>query len=319
MYYTVNQLVIVFSFLLSGLLCSNCRKDSLDAQLQAANVTMDFERSVEPFQHMPDRPVDALAENNGCLNPVAWNQYYNFNVCIASTCDISDYAIERSDRFARKGNSSVRFFLKPTPLDKWPLGEASHRAELGPSDNAPFNRFPSAGEERWYAMSVLFPEDFVFAPKNLESDLRFSIAQWQHGTFGPPTVALEVYGNKIAVARSEGISTESDWIEPTFISGIQKGKWMDIVLQVKWDRIGGLIKIWINGDLKYEKNEIQTIYNDVANGGGFKIGLYYWRWQYQESVKNSLDAGIDHREIFIDEVREYIGQEGYPVVSITSK
>ena len=315
MYFSANPLIIGFGLFVSGLLCSNCQKDPALAPVQIAPVYLDFERSVEPFQSMPSRSVDPNAENNGCLNPVAWNQYYDFNVCIASTCELSDYAIERSDAYARMGNSSVRFFLKPTPLDKWPLGEASHRAELGPRYNAPVNRYPSVGQERWYGMSILFPKDFVFAPQSLESELRFSFAQWQHGTAGPPTVALEVYGDKIMLARSGGNSMDSEWIEPELLTKIKKGEWIDIVLQVKWSKEDGLIKVWVDDKLVYQEDALQTVYQNLEVGGGYKIGLYYWRWQYQESVKKSLDSGIDHREVFIDEVKEYIGKDGYQVVA----
>ncbi|MCB0687113.1 MAG: polysaccharide lyase [Saprospiraceae bacterium] len=264
---------------------------------------------------MPSRPVNSEAINNGCLNPVAWNQYYNFNVCIASTCEVSDYAIERSDRYARQGNSSIRFFLKPTPLDKWPLGEATHRAELGPRYEAPINRYPKEGEERWYGMSVLMPEDFVFAPPNLENELRFSIAQWQHGSEGSPALALEVYGNKLAIARSVGESVNSTWVEPQFIGEITPGKWIDLIIQVKWAKKDGIIRAWYNGKKTYDHKDIQTVYENLSVGGGLKLGIYYWRWRDKDSVRQSLENGINNREIFIDEVREFIGPEGKLVVT----
>lgn len=315
MYFTTNHLFFSLAVVFSGLLCSNCRKDTLVDQVQPANMYLDFERSVEPFQHMPSRPVDPNAKNNGCLNPVAWNQFYDFNVCIASTCEVSDYAIERSDKYARDGDASIRFFLKPTPLAKWPLGEASHRAELGPRYNAPLNRYPLVGQERWYGMSILFPEDFVFAPSNLKSDLRFSIAQWQHGSEGSPIFALEVYGDQIAVARHRGESTNSQWIEPEFIGQIRRGKWLDLVVQIKWSKQDGSIRVWVDGDKKYDHSNIQTVYSNLDNGGGWKLGIYYWRWLEKQNVISSFDNGIEHREIFIDEVREYLGADGLPVVT----
>lgn len=62
-------------------------------------------------------------------------------------------------------------------------------------------------------------------------------------------------------------------------------------------------------------NNIQTIYNNINNGGGYKIGLYYWRWKEKQSVQNSLNAGINYREIFVDEVKEYHGTNGYSIVA----
>lgn len=319
MHFSQGRYYVISGLLVSAFLLFNCKKDVIIEPNKVPHLFMDFERSTEPFQIMPERPADSLARSNGCLPGIAWNQYYKFNVCIATTCEISDFAIERSDKYARDGISSLRFFLKPTPFDKWPLGEASHRAELSPSSTSPFKRYPVQNEERWYGMSILFPEDFVFAPEHLESDLRFSIAQWQHGTEGSPIFALEVYGDKIAVARSKGESHSPVWIPPEFITEIKKGTWIDLVAQVKWHKEEGTVNVWVNGEHQYENSGIQTIYENLTVGGGFKIGLYYWRWQSRESVSNTFDSGIFHREIFIDEVREYLGGDGATAVTPGNK
>jgi hypothetical protein len=279
------------------------------------HVYMGFEKSFEPFQQMRSRAVDLSANNNGCLDDVAWNEYYVYDVCVATTCDLSDFAIERTTEQARTDKHSLRFLLKPTPLDKWPIGEATHRAELRPNSLSPVNRYPQDDEERWYGFSVFFPDDFVIVPTALASDLRFSIAQWQHGSEGSPAVALEVYGNKIAVARAEGTSLETEWVDPEFVATVTPGEWLDLVIQIKWSRQHGKIALWANGKPTYEREGVQTMYRDLSVGGGFKVGLYYWRWQYQKSVQDALDIGITQREIFIDEIREYLGSEGYSAVA----
>jgi hypothetical protein len=277
---------------------------------------MDFESPVEPFRQMPNRPVNVADTGNGCLEGVSWNEYYVFNVCLATTCDVEDYAIERTTKQARAGDHSVRFMLKPTPLDKWPLGEATHRAELSPTSTSPIRRYPTEGEERWYGMSVFFPNDFVFAPDSLENDLRFIIAQWQHGSEGSPIFAFEIYGDKIAVAtaKKSGVSTNTSWVPPQFIAHIEKGQWIDLVVQIKWAKEDGMVKVWVDGQEKYQHLAMQTIYDDLSRGGGFKVGLYYWRWKYKASVEASYNAGISKREIFIDEVREYLGTDGFSAV-----
>jgi hypothetical protein len=310
-----NPILLLAGFLLYACFMAGCHKDVATQPEVDPDIYLDFEQAAEPFEHMPERSVDPDAHSNGCLSGVTWNHYYRFDVCIATTCEVTDYAIERSNQVARSGNFSLRFYLKPTQTDKWPLGEATHRAELGPHPGSPVERYPRQGEERWYGMSIFFPEDFVFAPAGMENELRFSIAQWQHGSFGSPAVALEVHGDKIALARSSGLSTQSDWIPPEFISRIQKGVWMDLVLQINWDKENGLINVWVDGQHRYEKKGIQTMYWNLDVGGGYKIGLYYWRWQYRESVVKSLQAGINYREIFIDEVREYLGEDGLSAVT----
>ena len=285
-------------------------------ELPEVDMYMGFEDALEPFQILPARPVDPSDQGNGCMPGIPWNSYYVYNVCLAPTTETSDFAIERQSNFARFGEHSARFFLRPTSIDMWPLGEATHRAELRPNSSAPFDRYPQEGQVRWYGMSVLFPEDFVFSPEPLSNDLRFMIAQWQHGTEGSPIFAFEVHGDRLALSRSKGISTASDWIPPIFIAEIQRGQWMDLIVQVKWSKDIGSLKIWVNEGLVYEQENIQTIYHNLDVGGGFKIGIYYWRWKEKESVERSLGAGITDREIYIDEVREYLGDiNGYKVVA----
>jgi len=283
-----------------------------------ANIYMGFESSAEPMQQMADREPDPTGAGNGCGEGESWNSFYKYNVCVATTCPLSDMALERSSQYARKGSTSLRCYLKPTPLNNWPNGsggEATHRAELAPHHNSPIPRYPLEGEEMWYGISYFFPNDFVFAPQNIANDIRFIIAQWQHGSPGSPVIALEVMGDKVVLQRQTGQSENSNWVDPVEIGTIKKGKWMDFVIRVKWNKSGGKIQIWVNDLLSYDMQNVQTIYSNLNNGGGFKIGLYYWRWKEQSSVQNSLDAGIAYREIFIDEVREYHGVDGYAAVS----
>ncbi|MCB0688713.1 MAG: polysaccharide lyase, partial [Saprospiraceae bacterium] len=238
------------------------------------------------------------------------------DVCISPTVEVTDYAIERSTAQQRSGSYSLRYYLKPTPISKWPSsGEATHRAELGPKYNSPVSHYPAEGEEVWYGFSYYFPSDFVFAPQNIENDVRFSIAQWQHGSPGSSIIALEVIGDKIMMQRQTGYSTSSNWLTPDTITAITLGQWMDVILRVKWSKQGGILQCWINGQLKLDLNNVQTIYTDLSNGGGLKPGIYYWRWKDQQSVQNSLNAGINYREIFMDEIRQYKGANGYSSVA----
>ncbi len=277
---------------------------------------MSFEDEKEPFQVLSDRPTDPSDASNGCLPGIPWNAYYLYNVCLAPTAEMSDFAIERSSTYFRKGSHSARFFLKATTLDRWPIGQATHRAELRPNPRAPFQRYPKEGEVRWYGMSVFFPNDFIPVPSSLRSELRFMIAQWQHGSEGSPIFALEVHGSHLAVSRSKGVSTDSQWIPPEFISEISQGRWMDLIAQVKWSKQSGFVKVWVDDVIRYEQEGIQTIYHNLDIGGGFKFGIYHWRWKDKVSVERSIQAGIDHREVFIDEVKEYIGEaDGYELVA----
>ncbi len=280
-----------------------------------ANIDMDFESSSEPNEVEPYRAPDPNDNGNGCMDGASWNEYYKFNVCIAPASEFSDFAIERSNTYSRTGNYSTRFYLKPSNPNVWPIGEPNHRAELAPHHNSPIDRYPVEGEEMWYGISYFFPTNFVFAPESIMNDVRFIIAQWQHGSPGSPLIALEVMGDEIVLQRQGGNSTSPTWYDPVSVGTIQRGQWMDMTVQVKWSKTGGLVNIWLGGQLVYTMNNIQTIYNNINNGGGYKIGLYYWRWKEKQSVQNSLNAGINYREIFVDEVKEYHGTNGYSVVA----
>lgn len=290
----------------------------LDVQMDGGNtasppdIYMGFEDSSEPLEPPFYRPANPNGTGNGCLETTTWNSYYVRDVCISPTVDVNHYAIERSTQQKRSGSYSLRFYLKPTPLNQWPsAGEASHRAELGPKYNSPVSHYPSEGEEVWYGMSYFFPADFVFAPENIENDIRFIIGQWQHGSPGSAILALEVIGDEIMLQRQTGNSTSSNWVTPDTITTITRGQWLDMVFRVKWSRTGGIVQCWVNGQQMLNLTNIQTIYNNLSNGGGLKPGIYYWRWKDQQSVQQTLNAGITHREIFFDELRQYKGTEGY--------
>lgn len=276
----------------------------------APDIWMGFESNEEPYETVPYRAPDPNDSGNGCLDATTWNTWYVRDVCVAPTCELDHFAIERSTLVSRSGQHSLRFYLQPTPPALWPQGEATHRAELSPKYNSPVN-YPVEGEEVWYGLSCYFPNDFVFAPQNIEEDIRFAIAQWQHGSPGSSIVALEVIGNHMMVQRQTGSSENSTWVTPTSITTIQPGQWMDLVIRIKWSKTSGLIHCWVNGQLALSLDNIQTIYNNLSVGGGFKMGIYYWRWKELQSVQNTLNAGITHREIFLDEIRQYKGIDGY--------
>ena len=294
-------------------LISSCQDDSIPINNDDPDLLMNFE--VEPQNTMPTRITDPNGNRNGCLREVSFNSDYNYQICSAPGCPVEDVIIEQSNEVARTGDNSLRFFMKPSSLNDWPGDDANHRAELGPDYDSSIKPFPGEGEERWYAMSIFFPEAFVFAPEPIESDIRFAFAQWQHGSAGAPVIALEVYGDQIALTRQEGESTKSKWVGAEMLTTIQKGEWIDLVLQVKWSKSKGRLKIWANGEEVFNRTSMQTMYANLDRGGAFKFGIYYWRWKRVEDVTKSLNAGIENREIFIDEVCQYKGGNGFSVVA----
>ena len=139
---------IWFSFLLGLLVLATFTQCSKEMEEEAIwdggpHLSMGFEDPNEPFELIPNREVNASDTANGCLPSYLWNDQYVYNVCVSPTRELSDFSIGRSFQHARMGLSSLRFFLRPTPVADWPLGEATHRAVLG------YDRVVRAAFEEW--------------------------------------------------------------------------------------------------------------------------------------------------------------------------
>jgi len=305
--YELNGGVFTFSGLLNVM-------DQFGQDIPPADIVMGFESAAEPVEDYVSM-LPSRNSSNGCLEGRSWNDYYAWDVCVAQNAPISDFAIQRSSAQKRSGSHSLRFYLKSSDPSNWPSGEATHRAELSPNAGSPIDRYPDQGDEVWYGMSVYFPNDFVFSPGGIAEETRFIIAQWQHGSPGSAMISLEIIGDQIMLSRKGGSSGNPTWNEPDPLVTIQKGQWIDLVLRVDWRRTNGATEIWANGVKKYSNTSMQTVYNDVPVGGGFKYGIYYWRWKEKQSVIDSRAAGIVSREIFMDQIKEYKGTNGYNVVA----
>lgn len=57
------------------------------------------------------------------------------------------------------------------------------------------------------------------------------------------------------------------------------------------------------------------MYTDLSVGGSLKVGIYHFNWQ--EAANIALDTGVSAttREVYMDEIRQYTGSNGYNIVS----
>lgn len=176
-----------------------------------------------------------------------------------------------------------------------------------------------AGADRWYALSVFIPKDWVPDP------LRVIVAQWHEQpdfdlgeTWRVPPLYLSVLGSRWnAESRFDirPVSTDSLNARPPYggttkydLGAVQTGVWTDWVLHVKWSFKGdGLLNIWRNGTQVVDQAGPNT-YNDEA-GNYFKTGIY------QPDYLLATRPVMAVKTLYIDEVREATGTATYADVA----
>lgn len=275
-----------------------------------------FENASEPFEAIPQRAANGTLDN-GCFSSTDWDAagVLITQVCVAQSVESAyNYDLSRSSTYSRNPNgNSLRSFLRATQPDSFPDpgGSGTHRAELRLED------FPSPGDEVWYGLSYYFPSDYVFSPSGGtdENNTRYIISQWQHGTAGSPAMALEVFSDSIGIDRKIGTSNGG---ETTIRNGVRlvkitKGQWMDFIIKVKWSKTKGEVVIWYNDEPVYADYD-QNVYTDLSVGGSLKVGIYHFNWLDEALIAIDNAGGVTTREVFIDEIKQYTGTDGYYVV-----
>ena len=112
--------------------------------------------------------------------------------------------------------------------------------------------FESAGAERYYAWSTLFPTDY---PTAASSDWQV-FTQWHHtGNFGgSPPLEFDLGSNQIMLL-ADGATTL--WSAPLVL-----GVWHDFIFHVKFspDAAVGFVEVWLDGKQALAKTYRRTMY-----------------------------------------------------------
>lgn len=151
-----------------------------------------------------------------------------------------------------------------------PGHETAARFEIRPGDTAASGnrteaRAPSAadvkeGDERWYQFSLKFDQNFQNPTGGW-----FIVMQWHAGSGSPPLcVQVDKSGNLVLSNNTTNKSTP--------IGPIQKGKWVDYVLHVKFS--GGanaIAESWVNGQ---KSAGIHKEPNMSSGSNYLKMGIY---------------------------------------------
>lgn len=175
------------------------------------------------------------------------------------------------DTVARNGSCSAYHAIS--------YGDQTYRSESYDWDNAPV-----IGEE-WYGISIYLPGDY-------ETDIQSEIVLQWHGRQDPwetgrcpPLALLTANGQWQVIYRSDpfAVSMDTRGLQVTYESlGSYQDDletWVDWVYYVKWDYRGnGALKIWKNGMIVMDLDQIAIGYNDLV-GCYIKFGLYKWDWK----------------------------------------
>lgn len=163
----------------------------------------------------------------------------------------------------RLGKRAARFEVRPgdTVNPKWG-GELAQVLETTEEE---------AGQESWWAWSVLFPEDFP------TTSGWCVFAEWHQTGLpnvpqGPAPINFDCSddGYRLIVRGGD----EPDWEQRVFpLPQLERGQWHDFLFHVRWSPDpDGVVQLWIDGEEAIPRTTLRTSYR--GQGLYLKAGLY---------------------------------------------
>jgi hypothetical protein len=140
------------------------------------------------------------------------------------------------------------------------------------------------GNDEWWAMSMLFPDDYVFPPSGVQTLMDF------HGSLSTGSQNMGIQAAAGTGLRIRGYGGAIDANQYTAIvpdpygasKNVVKNRWYDFVFHVKWSPNGdGLVEGWINGK-KFMAHTGPNLYNDATCY--LKLANYHTAWGQSTSV-----------------------------------
>ena len=185
-----------------------------------------------------------------------------------------NYSIQSMPEPLGPGETSLRFELRKGEHYSDLFGKTSFRSEVNARD------FPPIGSARWYAFSLLIPDDFPI------EDNRLVLAQW-HGAdkkyLGEarrsPSMAFRYSKGSLCITIRHGadriVRNAQAVLSKTLFQANQfpQNAWNDFIIQARWScKSDGFANIWWNGR-QVVRYSGPLGYNDDF-GPYFKFGLY---------------------------------------------
>ena len=165
---------------------------------------------------------------------------------------------------ARSGSRGVRLHTEPGDSNVRGSGHWERDDLMKPPDPSYCNE----GQEEWWAVSVMFPSDFVFPP-GPEAGIIFDFHQ--SGPTGQANYEIQTIPGIGLRARGHGGSNVNggrfDALIPDpygAVANVTRNAWYDFVFHVRWSSgNAGLVEGWLNGR-KYQSYSGPTLYTGMS-------------------------------------------------------
>lgn len=150
----------------------------------------------------------------------------------------------------------LRYILRKTDPDV----SSSKRSEVETNNDA------SETSERWYGLRYWFEKyDVDDAPE--------SIFQFHDQDGSTPPLSIQVNNGRLRLMQSFSDTGNT----PYDMGPLTTGKWVNIVLHVRWTTAKtGIIEVWVDGNKLVTKTGIKT---NSKGGSYLKVGINKWSWQ----------------------------------------
>ncbi len=212
-------------------------------------------------------------------------------------------SIECNPNQVIKEENRLKFVLNPispSPAD-WCSNDFNIRSEIR---TMPWEINSPAGTEEWFGWSYGFGENY-----SIDKENPWAFFQVHDGTIGiSPLISFWIMnengpggGNAGEIHVVNTTSGTNNYATTGIIP--EAGKKYNIVVHVIWgDESKGLLEVWIDGSVVYNK-KIRTIRTNNPVGGNAKFGIYKWPWANDANVQKSLEQGIESLETYMGPLR----------------
>ena len=161
------------------------------------------------------------------------------------------------------------------------------------------NEDSAVGDEDWYAWSLFIPNN---SPDISPAFL--SLGQFKEHNVKAPLIQFFLGLRNKEYIEHIAAKINCYWErERTFTlidEDKMRGKWVDLVMFIRWsDEDDGLVKIWVNDELKVSFRGRQAAGN--FNGIHIKYGLYRNK---VDQYKDTHGVGVPTQVVYFDEVRK---------------
>ena len=205
-----------------------------------------------------------------------------------------------------RGSRGVRLHTEPGDANVHGSGNWERNDILKPADSSYCNE----GQEEWWAVSVMFPSDYVFPP-GPEAGI---ILDFHHnGSGGQANYEIQTIPNIGLRARGYGGASRDegkfDALIPDpygAVNNVTRNVWYDFVFHVRWSsNANGVMEGWVNG-VKFQSYHGATLYAGMSCY--LKLANYHAPFGQPSSIiYDRIVRGTSAADVAITELGTVIG------------